>query len=337
TVCLGTMTFGEQNTQAEASEQLDYAVGEGINFIDTAELYSVPPRRETYGDTERMIGNWLAANPAKRQDIIIASKLAGRGLAWIREGDLMKGKYVESSIDASLQRLQTDYIDLYQLHWPNRPHPGFNRHWFGKLDFNTMDKERELDDMLGILQALDKAIKAGKIRYVGLSNETPWGIEQYMRLATEHNLPRMVSIQNEFSLIQTKDYPFVAESCHLNDLAYLPWSPLGSGVLSGKYRNGVRPQGSRWTLAGRHGNFRNQPLVHEAVEAYLEVAGDYGLTISELSLAWCHQLDWVTSTIIGATKMEQLKENINAFKVELSEEAVNAINAVAQRYAVPYA
>jgi len=253
-VCLGTMTFGKQNTQEEASEQLDYALEHGVNFIDTAEMYAVPPTKKTYGKTEEYIGNWLKTNPSKRQQVIIATKIAGAGLSYIRGGDKILGKYIESSVDESLRRLQTDYIDLYQLHWPNRPYAHFNRHWFGRVDFSKTNVEQEEAEILKVLEALDKCVKAGKIRLCGLSNESPWGIEKYIQLSKTHSLPRMVSVQNEFSLIQSKDWPYVIESCQVNDLAYLPWSPLGSGVLSGKYLNGAMPEGSRWSFAGRHGN-----------------------------------------------------------------------------------
>jgi aryl-alcohol dehydrogenase-like predicted oxidoreductase len=336
-VCLGTMTFGQQNTQADASEQLEYAVDHGINFIDTAELYAVPPREATYGATETMIGNWLQAQPQQRSKIVLATKIAGRGVAHIRGGDKILSQYIASSIDASLQRLQTDYIDLYQLHWPNRSNPSFNRHWFNIVDFTTIDPEQEEAEMLAILEALDTCVKAGKIHYCGLSNETSWGIEKYVNLAKQNGLPKMVSLQNEFSLIQTKDWPMVVESCQLNDIAYLPWSPLGTGVLSGKYHNGNRPAGSRWNLSDRHGNFRNQPDVHKAVAAYTELAAAHGMTSSQLSLAWCNHFYWVTSTIIGATQMAQLKENLSAFDLTLSDEVIAGVHEIKRQYYVPYA
>lgn len=336
TACLGTMTFGQQNTQADANAQLDYATGRGVNFLDTAELYAIPTTKETYGDTERMIGHWLSQNPGKRKDLIIGTKIAGKGVDWIRGGDRILGKYVEAAVDASLERLQTDYIDLYQLHWPNRENPSFNRHWFGSVDFSTVDLEREEAEILAVLEALDKCVKAGKIRYCGLSNETAWGIAKYEQLAKENNLPQMVSLQNEFNLLHTKDWPMVIESCQHNKLAYLPWSPLATGALTGKYLDGQFPDGSRWTLNNRHGNFRNQPLVHEAVAAYKAIAEENSITVGQLSLAWCHQFDWITSTIIGATKMTQLKENLDAFDLELSEDTLAAILAVKQRFYMPY-
>lgn len=335
-VCLGTMTWGRQNTEAEAHAQIDYALEQGVNFIDTAEIYAFPPRAETYGNTEVMIGNWLTLHPERRKDIVLMTKIGGRGLAYLRDGGDITGASIGPSIDASLKRLQTDYIDVYQLHWPNRPNPAFGRHGFGKIDFRKIDPQQEEADAHAILSALADAIAAGKIRYCGLSNETPWGIDLYMRLAKEHSLPVMVSIQNEFSLLHAMDWPFTAEACALHDIAYLPWSPLAGGVLSGKYLGGNVPDGSRWSMTDRHGNFRNRPAVHEAVAAYSQIAQKYGITPSQLAIAWCQQFDWVTSTIIGATSMRQLQENMAAFDVVLSAEALQDIHQVQQRFAVPF-
>jgi aryl-alcohol dehydrogenase-like predicted oxidoreductase len=240
------------------------------------------------------------------------------------------------AIDASLRRLQTDYIDVYQLHWPNRPHPNFGRHGINKIDFYKVDTKQQEEQMLSILEALNQAINAGKIRYCGLSNESAWGISKYIELSKKHNLPRMVSIQNEFSLIQTKDYPFTIEACVLEDVAYLPWSPLGAGVLSGKYLNGARPAGSRWTMGNRHGNFRDTQLVNQAVLRYVEIAQKYHITPSQLALAWCPHQKWITAPIIGATSMTQLKENIAAFNIELSHEALKEINDVKRAFPAPF-
>lgn len=335
-VCLGTMTFGVQNNQADANEQIDYALAQGVNFIDTAEMYPTPPSAKTSGDTERIIGNWLSQNPQKRSDIILMTKIAGPGLSYIRNGDKIRATHIASAVDDSLQRLKTDYIDVYQLHWPNRVSPHFNRHWFGKVNFSKVDAAKEEAEILEVLKALDDCVKEGKIRYCGLSNESSWGIEKYINLAKEHGLPKMVSVQNEFSLIQSKDWPYVTESCVLNDVAYLPWSPLGGGVLSGKYLGGACPEGSRWSFRGRHGNFRNQEMVHNAVQDYKDIAEKNGMTTSQLSLAWVDQFDWVTSTIIGATKMSQLKEDIAAFDKTLSEETLKEIYQVTQQYLAPY-
>ena len=334
--CLGTMTFGVQNNQADASQQLDYALANGVNFIDTAEMYAVPPSAETFGSTEAIIGNWLKENPSKRAKVILMTKISGPGLPYARHGDKIRGKYIMSAIDDSLKRLQMDYIDVYQLHWPNRVSPHFNKHWIGHADFSTVNAEQEAEEMVEILVALEECIRAGKIRHCGLSNESSWGIDKFIELAQKHNLPKMVSVQNEFSLIHSKDWPYVVESCVLNNVAYLPWSPLGGGVLSGKYMDGKRPEGSRWTLGNRHGNFRDQEMVHQAVKAYAAVAAKYNLTPAQLSLAWCLQFDWITSLIIGATKMEQLKEDLTAFDISLSKEALMEIDEVKQKFPIPY-
>lgn len=334
--CLGTMTFGKQNDQADANAQIEYALEQGVNCLDTAEMYAVPPSKETQGATERIIGNWLKNNPQWRSKIVLLTKIAGTGISYIREGDKIRAKHIQSALDGSLKRLQTEYIDVYQLHWPNRTVPHFNQHWFGKADFSKVDAAQEEEEMLEVLEALNDCVKAGKIRHCGLSNETPWGIEKYLQLAKTHDLPKMVSVQNEFNLIQSKDHPYVTESCVLNDVAYLPWSPLGGGVLSGKYLGGKCPEGSRWSFRGRHGNFRNQEPVHQAVAAYAKIAKKYDMTPSQLSLAWVNQFDWVTSNIIGATKMSQLKENLAAFEMTLSQEALEEIYEVKRQYPIPY-
>ncbi|MEC8206669.1 MAG: aldo/keto reductase, partial [Pseudomonadota bacterium] len=256
-VCLGSMTWGMQNNQADADEQIAYALDKGVNFIDTAEMYAVPPSPDTYGKTEQIIGNWLARNKDKRDNLVIATKIAGNGLPWVRDaGDITRQAVVEA-VDASLKRLQTDVIDLYQLHWPNRTSPHFGKQWPGKVRFSEADTEQNIAGMLDILEGLNDCVKAGKIKHCGLSDDTPWGISQYLRLSEQHNLPRMVSIQNEFSLLHAKDWPYLIEQCIHEDIAYLPWSPLGGGMLSGKYLNGARPEGSRWTLVQRNGLFRD--------------------------------------------------------------------------------
>lgn len=335
-VCLGSMTWGSQNSEAEAFEQIDYALEQGINFIDTAELYAVPPKPETYGLTEKYIGDWLAKNSQKRKDIVLASKIAGPGLSWIRNGGKITGKSVKQALDGSLKNLQTDYLDLYQLHWPNRPHPHFGRHWPQQLNYEEIDAAKETEELLEILTALDDCIKAGKIRYCGLSDDTPWGINAYLRLAEKHSLPRMVSIQNEFNLLHLIDSPHLIETCVLNDVAYLPWSPLAGGALSGKYRNGKKPEGCRWTMEQRNGIFRDTSQSHAAIEAYYEVANRYDLTLTQMSLAWVYQFRGVTSAIIGATSMEQLKEDIGAYEVVLSEQILGEIDDVIKRYPVPF-
>lgn len=335
-ICLGSMTWGKQNNQEDANQQIDYALSQGINFIDTAEMYAVPPSPDTYGKTETIIGNWLAENPERRKEIILASKIAGPGLPWVREGAPITGEAVIAAVDASLARLQTDYIDLYQLHWPNRTSPHFGKHFPNQFKFSDFDAKKEEADMLEILQALNECVKAGKIRHIGLSDDTPWGINTYLKLSAKYDLPRMVSIQNEFSLLHAKDWPYLIENCIHEEVAYLPWSPLAGGMLSGKYLDGKMPEGSRWTFSQRNGIFRDTPAANEAVRAYTQVAEKHGYTPCQLALAWCDQVDGVTSTIIGATSLEQLKEDIDAFSKPLSDEAISDINLVFKKYPMPF-
>lgn len=335
-ICLGSMTWGVQNNQTDANAQLDYARMQGINFIDTAEMYAVPPTEESYGKTESIIGHWLAANPSRRNNVVLASKIAGPGLAYIRSGSKITGANVIAAVETSLKRLQTDYIDLYQLHWPNRQSPHFGNHWPNSINHSQVNATQEDEEMLDILQGLASCVQAGKIRYCGLSDDTPWGINQYLRLSTEHNLPRMVSIQNEFSLLHTKDWPYVIENCVHEDIAYLPWSPLATGVLTGKYLNGQRPKGSRWTLMQRHGIFRDTEHTNAAVQAYVDIAKKHNISPAHLALAWCDQVNGVTSTIIGATTMQQLTENIAAFTQPLSEQVLDDINQVLRQFPSPF-
>ena len=335
-VCLGTMTWGVQNTQSDADAQIDYALGRGVNFIDTAEMYAVPPSAETYGKTETIIGDWLSRNKSRREEFILASKIAGPRVSWVRNGGLVTGQAIIASVEASLKRLQTDYIDLYQIHWPNRIIPHFNRHSLNALDFARTETEPQIEGMIDILEGLEACVKAGKIRHCGLSDDTPWGISSYMRLAQEHNLPAMVSIQNEFSLLHTKDWPYLIETCVREDVAYLPWSPMATGILSGKYAGGNIPEGSRWTYRQRNGIFRDRPAVHAAVEAYSEVAKKHNMSVAQLALLWVDNVNGVTSTIIGATKMAQLIEDIDAFYLDYSDELNADIAAVLKDYPAPF-
>ncbi len=335
-LCLGTMTWGCQNNQTDADAQLDAALAQGVNFIDTAEMYAIPPTPQTYGATERIIGNWLSRNHSKRAGIVLASKMAGNGLAHIRAGGDMTPATLLQAVDHSLQRLQTDYIDLYQLHWPNRVSPHFGKHRVGRTGFSAVDGATQTEQMLGLLQALDSCVRAGKIRFCGLSNETPWGISQYLALSTQHNLPRMVSIQNEFSPLHTKDWPYLIEQCVHENIAYLPWSPLAGGALSGKYLNGARPVGSRWSMLQRNGLFRDTPQSNKAIAAFNELAQSHGVSATALALAWVNQVDGVTSTIIGATSMAQLTQNIAAFSLPLTAAMLDDIALFLQHYPAPF-
>lgn len=335
-VCLGTMTWGKQNGQAEADEQIEHALSVGINFFDTAEMYAVPPTPETYGKTEEIIGHWLARNPSRRDEMIIASKIAGIGLPWVRNGGPITGQAVIEAVDNSLKRLQTDYIDLYQLHWPNRTSPHFGKHFPNHYKFSDINAAEHEAQMLDILKGIDQCINEGKIRHFGLSDDTPWGINTYLKLSQQHDLPRPVSIQNEFSLLHAKDWPYLIENCLHEEIAYLPWSPLASGMLSGKYANGAMPNGSRWSISNPKALHRNTPQAHDAVAEYVKLADRFGFTPSQLALAWCDQVDGVTSTIIGATSLEQLKENIAAFDKPISAELQEALGNVFKRYPQPF-
>lgn len=335
-VCLGTMTWGTQNSQSDADEQIEFALSQGVNFMDTAEMYSVPPTAESYGKTENIIGNWLTRNPSRREEFILATKIAGNGLKYIRNGGDITGEAIISSVDASLARLKTDYIDLYQLHWPNRTSPHFAKHWPGSVTFSHVDVSAHSSQMLEILQAVDECVKAGKIRHFGLSDDTTWGINEYIRLSEKYDLPRVASIQNEFSLLHAKDWPYLIENCIHAGVAYLPWSPLAAGALTGKYIGGARPEGSRWSFAQRNGLFRDTKVVEQAVIAYCDVAKRHSMTPAQLALAWCDQVDGVTSTIIGATSMSQLKEDMVAFDMLLSDSALNDIMKVFKDYPVPF-
>ena len=335
-VCLGSMTWGIQNNQADANEQIEYAISKGVNFIDTAELYPVPPSADTYGDTERIIGNWINQNAAKRKELIIATKIAGNGLPWIRDAQDITGKAIKTSVEDSLMRLQTDYIDLYQLHWPNRTSPHFAKHRPNQVVFSELDRANEIAQMHEILDALQSCIKEGKIRHCGLSDDTTWGINQYLKLSDKYALPKMVSIQNEFSLLHTKDWPYLIENCIHEDIAYLPWSPLAGGALSGKYLNGARPAGSRWTLTQRNGLFRDSAQSMEAIAEYKRLADTLNISPAQLALAWCDQVDGVTSTIIGATSLEQLTENIDAFNAPLTPNALTELDNILKQYPAPF-
>ena len=335
-VCLGSMTWGVQNNQQDANQQIEYALSRGVNFIDTAEMYAVPPSPQTYGKTETIIGNWLVDNPQRRKEVVLATKIAGNGLGWVRDGGDITGEAIIAAVDASLKRLQTDYIDLYQLHWPNRTSPHFSKHWPGRISFSDVDTEQHTAGMLEILQALNECVKAGKIRYCGLSDDTTWGINTYLRLAEKYSLPKMTSIQNEFSLLHTKDWPYLIENCVHEQVAYLPWSPLAGGALSGKYLNGAIPAGSRWSFSQRNGLLRDTKASQDAITEYSGLAKKYGMTPSQLALAWCDQVDGVTSTIIGATSLAQLEEDIDAFDIRLTDTQLAEIGEVHKRYPSPF-
>lgn len=322
-ICLGTMTWGNQNTEVEAFEQMEYALEQGVNFFDTAELYPVPATPETYADTERIIGNWFHKT-GNREKIVLASKIAGGGdyTKHIRTGGFTKQNIIEA-IEGSLQRLQTDYLDLYQLHWPSR---GVN--CFGVRDYPYQTATKEAENHLEILETLDTFVKSGIIRAIGLSNETPWGTMKYLQTASAHNLARPVSIQNSYSMIHRGYEVGMSEVSMREDIGLLAYSPLAQGVLSGKYLDGKSPEGSRGNLFPRFIARYMGDGSSEAVKRYQSIAKKNGITLTELSLAFVNQLPFITSNIIGATKMSQLKENIGSIHIDLSEETLQEIQEV---------
>ena len=322
-ICLGTMTWGKQNTEADGHEQMDFALEAGVNFFDTAELYSVPATPETYGATEKIIGTWFKKT-GNRDKVVLASKIAGGGdyTAHIRKGGLNRENIIDA-IHKSLKRLQTDYIDLYQLHWPNR---GVNV--FGTRDFPTKTANQEAENHIEILETLHDFIKQGKIKHIGLSNETPWGTMKYMQAATTHNLPKPVTVQNSYSIIHRGYEVGMSEVSLRENIGLLAYSPLAQGVLSGKYLDGNKPEGARGTLFPRFiARYMGEGSL-EAVSRYENIARKNGITLTEMSLAFVNQLPFVTSNIIGATKIDQLKENINSINIELSDEILKEINSV---------
>ncbi len=328
TICLGTMTWGEQNTQNEAFEQMDYSLNNGVNFWDTAELYAVPPKAETYGHTETIIGNWFEKTK-KRKDVILASKVGGPSRKYMRNGEnSFTGKNLDDALHGSLKRLKTDYIDLYQLHWPER-----NVNNFGRLGYQH--KENDWNKFEDVLENLKKFIKEGKIRYVGLSNETPWGVMNYLQLSRDKDLPRMMSIQNPYSLLNRSYEVGLAEVSIRENIGCLSYSPLASGYLTGKYRNKQFPKGSRMERDFDFWTRYRKPNMEEAVEEYYKISQKFDLDMSQMSIKFCEVQDFMTSVIIGATTMEQLKTNVESVKVNLDSDVIKEINNVQKKYPNP--
>ncbi|CAI0958291.1 NADP(H)-dependent aldo-keto reductase [Serratia fonticola] len=327
---LGTMTFGEQNSEADAHAQLDYALAAGINLIDTAEMYPVPPRPETQGLTEQYIGSWIKAR-GNRDKIVLASKVSGpiRGNdAGIRPQQALDRKNIRAALDASLKRLNTDYLDLYQLHWPQR-----TTNCFGKLNYQYTDEKATIP-LLETLEALTEQVRAGKIRYIGVSNETPWGVMRYLQLAEKHELPRIVSIQNPYSLLNRSFEIGLAEISQHEGIELLAYSSLAFGTLSGKYLNGAKPVGARNTLFSRFTRYSSAQS-QAAIAEYVALAKKHGLDPSQMALAFVRQQPFVASTLLGATTLEQLKINIDSFDVVLNEEVLQALEEIHSRFTIP--
>ena len=327
---LGTMTFGEQNSEADAHAQLDYAVSQGINLIDVAEMYPVPPRPETQGLTETYVGNWLAKR-GNREKLIVASKVSGPSRNndnAIRPNQMLDRKNIREALDASLKRLQTDYLDLYQVHWPQRP-----TNCFGKLGYTWTDTTPPVT-LLETLEALAECQRAGKIRYIGVSNETAFGVMRYLHLAEKHDLPRIVTIQNPYSLVNRSFEVGLAEVSQYEGVELLAYSCLAFGVLTGKYLNGAQPAGARNTLFSRFTRYSGEQT-QKAVAAYVEIAKRHGLDPAQMALAFVRQQAFVASTLLGATTLEQLKTNVESLNVTLSEEVLAELEAVHQVYTYP--
>jgi aryl-alcohol dehydrogenase-like predicted oxidoreductase len=321
-ICLGTMTFGQQNTESEGHAQMDYAVEKGVNFFDTAEMYSIPGKQETYGSTEKIIGSWFRKT-GKREEIVLASKIAGPnpGFGYMREKLDFSPASIQYALDNSLQRLQTDYIDVYQLHWPER-----KTNFFGQRGYKAQDDAWE-DNIHEVLEALDGFVKAGKIKHIGVSNENPWGMMRFLEESKYHNLPRIKTIQNPYSLLNRLFENASAEVCLRENVGLLAYSPLAFGVLSGKFLTGESHPKARLSLFPQYSRYSSAKST-EATKLYQEVAHKHGLTLTQLALAFVEQQSFVASTIIGATTMEQLKENIDTINVTLSEEIRKEIDAI---------
>ncbi len=326
---LGTMTWGEQNTEAEGHEQMDFALENGVNLFDVAEMYPVPPRAETCHETERIIGTWFAAT-GNREKVILATKVVGPGphVSHVRKDTRLDRQNITEAIEGSLKRLQTDYIDLYQLHWPDRPVP-----IFGTRDFSAPKNSSAIpiEETLGVLADL---VEQGKVRHVGLSNETPWGTMKFLQQAASGELPRMVTIQNSYNLLNRTFDGGLAEVCYEEGIRLLAYSPLAFGRLSGKYRGGAQPKGARITLWERFARY-NGPNSDAAVDEYAKIADEAGLSLAQMSLAWINQRFHVASNLIGATSMEQLKENIASVDITLPGEVRKAIETVHHRFPNP--
>ena len=328
TICLGTMTWGEQNTQNEAFEQMDFALDKGVNFWDTAELYSVPPKEETFGHTEIIIGNWFKERN-KREKIILATKVAGPARSYIRNGENNYTIHnMTKALDGSLKRLQTDYIDLYQLHWPER-----NVNNFGRLGY--IHEENHWNEFEDVLENLKKFINQGKIREIGLSNETPWGVSKYLEISKQKKLPRMMSIQNPYSLLNRTYEVGLSEISIRDKIGLLAYSPLASGFLTGKYRNNSLPKNSRIERDGDFWTRYNKPNRDNAIEEYYKIAEKYSLDMAQMSIKFCEIQDFMTSVIIGATTMDQLKTNIESVNVNLSDDVIEEINKIQTIYPNP--
>jgi aryl-alcohol dehydrogenase-like predicted oxidoreductase len=331
--CLGSMTWGTQTTEAEGHAQIDYALDHGVNFIDTAEMYPVNPlSKATQGDTERVIGSWIGAS-RRREEIILATKVSGAGYPNVRDGAPISTATIAEALDNSLTSLQTDYIDLYQLHWPNRGSYMFRQNW--TYDPSGQNSTEVEEQMLDVLNALGDHVKAGKIRHIGLSNETAWGVMRWLRLAEENNLPRMQSIQNEYSLMCRLYDTDLAEVTHHEQVGLLAYSPLAAGLLTGKYKKQVTPAGSRRAINEDLGG-RTTDRAWQAIEAYLDIADKHGLNPVHMAMEFCVSRPFVSSAILGATTLEQLKIILDGQDKSLMDAVLADLNKAHRAHPMPY-
>ena len=332
-LCLGTMTWGEQNTPQEGYAQMDYALEQGINFFDTAELYSIPPKPETFGRTEEIIGDWFQER-GTRDQVILGTKVVGKtpNMPWIRNGQTRLDRdNIKTALEDSLRRLKTDYVDLYQLHWSDRPTNRFGQLGYSRSDADVEDETARLHETLSVL---DDVVKSGKVRYVGLSNETPWGVMTFLKLAEEHGLPRIVSIQNPYNLLNRTFEVGLSEVAIHENCGLLAYSPLAGGTLTGKYLDGQMPPGTRRAIDYRSSRYDN-PQGEAATRAYLDIAKRHGLDPAQMAIAFVNQQPFLTSNILGATTLDDLKTNIDAAALTLSEEVLAEIEAVHQKHPNP--
>lgn len=332
--CLGSMTWGTQTSESDAHAQIEYALDHGVNFIDTAEMYPTNPlSKETQGDTERILGSWMGKHSSRRAEVILATKVAGSGYKNVRDGAPISPATITEALHNSLESLQTDYVDLYQLHWPNRGSYMFRQNW--TYDPSPQDTSEVHDHMMAVLDALNGHIKAGKIRHIGLSNETAWGVMQWLKISGEHNLPRMVSTQNEYSLLCRLYDTDLAEVSHHEQVGLLAYSPLGTGLLTGKYKKDLTPDLSRRSINADMGG-RINDRIWRILDSYLEIAKKHNLNPIHMAMGFCLSKPFVSSAIFGATNLEQLKVILEGSGFEISKEVLTDLNQVNRNHPLPY-
>ncbi|MCH9806953.1 MAG: aldo/keto reductase [Alphaproteobacteria bacterium] len=331
-ICLGTMTWGSQNTESEGHQQMDFALERGVNFWDTAEMYPIMSNGASEGRTEEIIGTWMKMNPGRRDEIVLATKITGLGNRSVRGGRGITGKEIKLAVEGSLKRLQTDYVDLYQFHWPQRGSYHFQQQWTFAPE--KQDKSAVRGNLLESLQAIGELVAEGKIRAFGVSDDSVWGLMEMLKLAEQHGLPRVQSVQNEYSLLNRQFDTDWAEASHHEDVGLLAWSPLAMGILSGKYLDGKVPEGSRKSLMGEMA--RDTEAANAATRAYVDIAQRHGLDPCQMAIAFTLHRPFTTASIIGASRMDQLKIAIEADDVSLSDEVLTEIGEVHRRYPMPY-